>query len=206
MSIVPWVEKYRPRRIEDVVGNPDAKKAFIAWLNKWMKGSPSKKAALLYGPPGTGKTSLVHAAALQYGLELIEANASDVRTERALRERIFKATTETSLLGLRGKILLLDEVDGISPREDRGGLEAIIELIKISRYPIVLTANDPWDPKLRSLRDLCELIQFKKIGKREIKFILREICKKEGIECEESVISAIADSAQGDLRLSLIHI
>ncbi|HDD33595.1 MAG TPA: AAA family ATPase, partial [Thermofilaceae archaeon] len=99
---VPWVEKYRPRRIDDVVGNPKAKKAFVAWLNKWLAGRPDKKAALLYGPPGCGKTSLVHAAAIQLNLELVEANASDVRTSEALRRRIFRAATEGSLFRARG--------------------------------------------------------------------------------------------------------
>ena len=203
MPIIPWVEKYRPKRIEEVVGNPEAKKVFVAWLNKWMKGKPDKKAALLYGPSGTGKTSLVYAAASQYNLELIEANASDVRTEKALKECIFRAVSETSLLGLRGKIILLDEVDGLNPREDRGGLEAIIELIKVSRYPVVLTANDPWDPRLRSLRELCEMIEFRKIGKRDLKMVLRNICKKENIECDEAAISAIAENSQGDLRAAI---
>ncbi len=201
--IIPWVEKYRPKRIDELVGNPDAKKAFVAWLNKWMRGSPSKKAILLYGPPGTGKTSLVYAAAHQYDLELIEANASDVRTSQAIKRRIFRSVTETSLFGKRGKIILLDEVDGISPKEDRGGLQTILELIRVSRYPIVLTANDPWDPKLRPLRDLCFLVEFKKVGKRDIIKVLQHICKNENIECSYQVLSAIADNARGDLRAAI---
>jgi len=201
--IIPWVEKYRPKRIEEVVGNPNAKKAFVAWLNKWVRGNPTKKAILLYGPPGTGKTSLVYAASRQYDLELIEANASDVRTSQAIRRRIFRAVTEASLFGKRGKIILLDEVDGISPKEDRGGLQTILELIRETRYPIVLTANNPWDPKLRPLRDLCTLVEFKKIGKRDIIRVLQDICKREGIECNYQVLSALADNARGDLRAAI---
>ncbi|MCD6563212.1 MAG: replication factor C large subunit [Thermoproteales archaeon] len=201
--IIPWVEKYRPKRIDEVIGNPEAKKAFVAWLNKWMRGTPSKKALLMYGPPGIGKTSLVYAAAAQYDLELIEANASDVRTSQAIRRRIFRAVTETSLFGKRGKIILLDEVDGISPKEDRGGLQTILELIRISRFPVVLTANDPWDPKLRPLRDQCQLVEFRKIGKRDIIKVLQNICKNEKIECSYQVLSAIADNVRGDLRAAI---
>jgi len=134
---VPWVEKYRPARIQDVAGNDEAKKAFVAWLNKWLAGKPEKKAALLYGPPGTGKTSLVHAAARQYDLELLEANASDVRNSAALERRIWRALTESSLFGKRAKIVLLDEVDGINPREDAGGLAMILKFIENTRYPLV---------------------------------------------------------------------
>ena len=200
---VPWVEKYRPRRIDDVVGNPKAKKAFVAWLNKWLAGRPDKKAALLYGPPGCGKTSLVHAAAIQLNLELVEANASDVRTSETLRRRIFRAATEGSLFGARGKLILLDEVDGISPREDRGGLETILELIDVSYHPVVLTANDPWDPRLRVLRAKCTMIEFRKLGIRDITKVLREICRREGVECDYSVLRAIAGNCEGDLRAAI---
>ena len=203
MSIVPWTEKYRPKRIDEVVGNPEAKKAFVAWLNKWLAGRPEKKAALLYGPPGCGKTSLVHAAAHQLGLELIEANASDVRTSEALRRSVLRSATEGSLFGARGKIILLDEVDGVSPREDRGGLDMIMEIIKASQYPVVLTANDPWDPRLRQLRSMCKLIEFRKLGIRDVVRALREICRREGIECDYSVLRAIAGNCEGDLRAAI---
>jgi len=200
---IPWVEKYRPKRVEEVAGNPEAKKRFIAWLNSWVRGKPKKKACLFYGPPGTGKTSLAHAAAREYNLELIEANASDVRTSEALRAKVFRAATERSLFGYRGRLILLDEIDGISPREDRGGLETVKELINVSRYPVVLTANNPWDPRLRTLRELCEMIEFKKLGKRDIVRVLASICEREGIECSREVLSAIATRAKGDLRAAI---
>ena len=199
-----WVEKYRPKRIDDVVGNPEARKAFVAWLNQWLAGNPpEKKAILLYGPPGCGKTSLVHAASNQLGLELIEVNASDVRSSEALHRKVLRAATEGTLMGARGKIILLDEVDGVNPREDRGGLDAILEIIRASRYPVVLTANDPWDPKLRELRNYCEMIEFRKLGKREVMKVLSDICRREGIECDPAVIDAIAENSEGDLRAAI---
>ncbi|MCD6369789.1 MAG: replication factor C large subunit [Thermoproteales archaeon] len=200
---LPWVEKYRPKRIADVVGNPEAKNKFIAWLRTWLTGKPSKKAALLYGPPGTGKTTLVHAAANEYRLEVLEANASDVRTSEALRRRVMSAIREVSLLGYRGKIILLDEVDGINPAQDRGGLEMILRIIRESRHPIVLTANDPWDPRLRTLRQNVVLIEFKKIHQRDIIKVLDKICKQEGIEADARVLKEIARKAQGDLRAAI---
>lgn len=201
---IPWTEKYRPKTIDEVVGNPEAKKAFVAWLNAWLAGKPpEKRAALLYGPPGCGKTSLVHAAAKQLGLELVEANASDVRTSEALKRKVWRAATEGSLSSTRGKIILLDEVDGINPREDAGGLDTILEIVQVSRHPVVLTANDPWDPRLRELRNVCELIEFGKVGVRETVKVLSEICRKEGIECDPAVLKALAENSEGDLRAAI---
>lgn len=201
--LLPWVEKYRPKRIADVVGNEEAKKKYIAWLNTWVRGKPSRKAALLYGPPGCGKTSIVYATASEYNWELIEINASDVRSRDAIQTRVLPAIKTGSIYGYSGKIILIDEVDGVWTREETGGLDAIIELINETAYPVVLTANDPWDPKLRELRDVCELIEFKKVGKRDIVKVLESICSQEGITCDREVLSAIADNAKGDLRAAI---
>ena len=120
---LPWIIKYRPKKIAEVVDQDNAKRQFIPWIKAWIEGKkPEKKAALLYGPAGCGKTSLVEATAKELGLELIEMNASDFRTREAI-ERIAKvAATKYSLFGFRGKIILLDEIDGISAIADRGAV------------------------------------------------------------------------------------
>lgn len=203
MATYPWTEKYRPRRVADVVGNEEAKSTFISWLKSWFNDKPIKKAVLLYGPPGVGKTTLVHAAAHEYGLEVIEANASDVRTSQALKRSVLRAATEGSLTGYKGKIILMDEVDGIEPSADRGGLRTLLDLIEGTRVPVVLTANDPWDPKLRELRSKCLLMEFKPIHQRDIIKVLKKICDMEGIKADREVLREIARRAEGDLRAAI---
>ena len=200
---LPWIIKYRPRRVADVINQDQAKEKFLSWLREWLRGKiPNKKAALLYGPAGIGKTSLVEAAAHEYKLELIEMNASDFRRKTDI-ERVAKvAAMQTSLWG-RKRIILLDEVDGISGTADKGGLEALLDLINTTIHPVVLTANDPWDPKLRALRENSLVIGFNRLSERDIISGLRRICSLERISCDDESLRLIAKRSEGDLRSAI---
>ncbi|MEM2357282.1 MAG: AAA family ATPase, partial [Candidatus Bathyarchaeia archaeon] len=60
---IPWIIKYRPKHLNDVVNNEEAKEKLLKWIKSLEQGKNVKKAALLYGPPGTGKTVTVEALA-----------------------------------------------------------------------------------------------------------------------------------------------
>jgi len=199
---IPWIIKYRPKKIADVVNQDSAKKQFIQWLESWLKGKPLKKAALLYGPAGCGKTSLVEAAANEYRLEVVEMNASDFRRKQDI-ERIAKVAATMRSLFARGKIILLDEVDGISGTADRGAIDAILHLLEVTKYPVVMTANDPWDQKLKPLRDASLMIAFKRLSERDVILVLKRICQAERLECEDNALREIARRSEGDLRSAI---
>jgi len=199
---IPWIIKYRPKRVEEVVNQDSAKKQFMQWIASWSKGTPSKKAALLYGPAGCGKTSLVEAVARERGWELIEMNASDFRRKQDI-EKIAKIAATMRSLFSKGKIILLDEVDGINARADAGAIDAILYLLEVTRYPVVMTANDPWDQRLRPLRDASVLIAFKRLSERDVIAALKRICAAERIECEDTALREIARRSEGDLRSAI---
>lgn len=214
-----WVEKYRPRKIAEIVGNEEAKASFVDWLksNRWRK-----MPALLYGPPGVGKTALVHAAANEFNFEIIEMNASDTRTEKSISKIAGPATTLVALdkfsTETEGSLLFLDEVDGIFGREDRGGIGAIISIFKKegkkrkkrkgseiqeSQTPVVLAANDPDLKKIRPLRRVCHLIRFRKVRIPMIMALLQEICLREQIAAEFEALERIAKNSEGDVRSAI---
>jgi replication factor C large subunit len=194
-----FIIKYRPKSLKDFVDQKEALAKFLKWYRNWKPGS---KAALLYGRPGTGKTCLVEAFANDENLQLIQMNASDTRSKKQIEEVFGHASSVASFLK-KGRIFLIDEVDGIAGKEDVGGIKAIIEIIKKSRHPVVLTANDPYDPKLKVLREYCELIPFSEISVWDIEKKLKEICEKEGVDYDKEVLHQIAKRSEGDLRAAI---
>jgi len=201
---LPWAERYKPKTLQEIAGNYTAAEQLLNWIKARIEGRGAvKRAALLSGPPGTGKTLSVGIVARTLDLELIEMNASDFRTEELVDKMAGGATLQASLFGRSGKLVFFDEIDGISGREDRGGLGAILRIIKETRYPIVLAVNDPWDPRFRPLRDICEMIQFRRIRRPSVEVQLKRVARLANVTVEEALIERIAERTGGDLRAAI---
>ncbi|BAK54296.1 replication factor C large subunit [Sulfurisphaera tokodaii] len=198
-----WFLKYRPKTLNEVENEEDAKKELVEWIESWLKGKPNYKAVLLYGPPGVGKTTLAEALARDYKLELFEMNASDSRNLNDIRTMAERASITGTIFGIKGKLILLDEVDGLNARADAGAIDAILELINKTKYPIILTANDPWDPSLRPLRNAVKMIELKRLTKYPLKRILKKICEAEKITCEDEALDFIIEQSEGDARYAI---
>ena len=201
-----WVEKYRPKKIEDIVGNEEAKATFVEWLKSKRR---NKKAVLLYGPPGVGKTALVNSAAKEFGFSIIEMNASDTRSEKAINAVAKPATSYVALDNFstktqgKGNLLFLDEVDGIAGNEDRGGVGAIIKIVEEARAPVIMAANDPDIEKLRPLKKVCLLVRFQQIRIPLVMALLQKICLLEHVKAEFEAIERIAQNSRGDVRSAI---
>ncbi len=206
-----WTEKYRPSRLDDVVGNREAKIKLKKWANKWANGKPKKKAVILAGKPGVGKTSSALALAQQMGWESLEMNASDERNRDAIRDFVGRSAVDDTFSstgdftpykkGSR-KLLILDEADNIFGKEDYGGVREIAKTIKKTEQPMVLVVNDYYDLRRRSstLSNLCKKIDFEPVKKGEIIDLLNKICLKEDKKFDIGALKAIAERSQGDVR------
>ncbi|MBS7650480.1 MAG: replication factor C large subunit [Candidatus Bathyarchaeia archaeon] len=197
----PLTEKYRPKSLKEVTGNREAIQTLVNWLNTWNK-SAKNKAALLHGPSGSGKTVTVEAASSDMGFDLIEMNASDERTS-SLIEKIVCSAAEQATLTKGKRLILLDEVDGVDPSRDRGAVEAICSAIERTKWPIILTANNPWDSKLSPIRSKCLMIEFKRPSLREAIPYLKSICEKENLEVDDKALRFIVERNDGDMRAVL---
>ena len=193
-----WTEKYRPKNFEEIKGQEKV----IEEVKEFVENFPSnKKAILLGGPPGTGKTTIVHVFSKEFNWELFELNASDLRNKTKLLE-ILKPVLEQKSLEKEKKIILIDEVDGIS-EVDKGGITELIDLIENTNYPIIATANDLWKRKLAPLRKVTQIIEVKEVRESAIKNVLIEILKKENKFLKLEVINELTASSKGDLRAAI---
>lgn len=192
-----WTEKYKPKKISEIVGQDKVIKEVIRWLNEWKPG----KALLLTGPPGVGKTLIAETISREYGWLLIQLNASDERNAEAIEKQLTEATKEKPLF-YKGKLILIDEVDGITAN-DRGGVNAIIKIVKTSKFPVLLIANDPYSQKLQPLRAYAQIVKLSRIDTRTIEKRLKEICEKEGVKVEGNLLRDLARWSSGDLRSAI---
>ncbi len=190
-----WTERFRPKLPNAIIGNREQ-------VNSLKKFILEKKPTLIHGPAGTGKTSSVYALANELDYELLEINASDQRNKDKIIEIIGSSAKQMSLFN-KGKIILIDEVDGMAGNEDRGGISTLISLLNESKHSIVMTANDPYAQKLNELRKKCCLVEYKSIQVEEVFLALKVILDKEGILYEEDILRKLARKANGDLRAAI---
>ncbi|MBU0929602.1 MAG: replication factor C large subunit [Nanoarchaeota archaeon] len=188
-----FVDKYKPKSTKDILGQDIG-------LNQLRLNL--KKPVFIYGPPGTGKTATIHALANDMNYEIIELNASDFRNKDEIDSIVGNSIKQKSLFN-KGKIILVDELDGISGKEDRGGVQALLVLIQESTFPVIMVANDPWNSRFSQLRMKSKMIDFKKLNYLTIFNILTKICKSENIKISDKDLRELSIKSDGDVRAAI---
>ena len=132
-----FVEKYKPKTPQEMIGHKDQMSELGAWLTQFPK--VERRGVLITGPPGIGKTTMAHLVAAAIGYKVAEYNASDTRSITSLQ-----GLGERRLIK---EVVIMDEIDGLS---ERGSIGSIAALIKTSHVPIICIANDK-PPKLKPI-------------------------------------------------------
>jgi replication factor C large subunit len=185
----------RQLKTSDFVGNENSRKKIIEWLIKWSNGT---KPLLLVGPPGVGKTSFVHALCREFDIDLVELNASDTRNKNTLSQVIIPIFSNVSLTG-KNFLLFLDEIDGISNREDSGGLDFLIELFKEPSIRVVMAANKS-NEVIKKLSKVSKTVTFSPIPPRLLMLFLDRFLRIQNYSMKFDDRLDVVRNCSGDVR------
>ncbi|KAI9361124.1 replication factor RFC1 C terminal domain-containing protein [Pilaira anomala] len=223
-----WTEKYKPTRVQEILGNKETVKKIDEWLANWQKNyakgfegegddMSNWRSILLSGPPGIGKTTTASVVAKSNGYEPLEFNASDVRSKKVLEASISemmdnrtmteffqpasKNTKNIEPKMLQGKkvVLIMDEVDGMSGG-DRGGAAELASMIKKSKIPVICICNDSRSPKVAPLLKVCYEAKYRRTPAAQIRSRILSIAFKEKLNITPNAVDELVSSTHNDIR------
>ena len=190
---------------------------------KRVVAPPKVKALLIIGPPGTGKTTTCHLVAKVKGWMPLEFNASDSRSGAAIKTKILASTHQQSIHNFTSEnkdskqiqkknskqktqqkrtVLILDEIDGISNKDDHGGAGSIICLIQETLIPVLCICNNNIKA-ISSLKKYCTELKWEKPNSRLITGYILKILEKENIKVEFNSLTPLIESCKGDIRQAI---
>ena len=193
-----WSEKYRVKDVYQFIGNEPSRLEVLKWIKNWIKGT---KPILIMGPPGTGKTSFIISMANFFNYDIVELNASDFRNKANLESIVNPLLNNNSIFGKK-LLLFLDEVDGISGREDTGGLTFLISTLKDSNIPIIMAANSK-NPKIKELIKSTKLVEFSHLSSFASYLLLQIVLAKEHKFLDMDQKLKLIEKSNGDARTLL---
>ena len=197
---IPWTEKYRPNKFDDIVLDPTNKKIFLTMLkNKYFPN------LLLYGPPGTGKTTTVINLINEYQKSqnhvnkslVIHLNASDERGIDTIRNQIYQFVRTKNLFETGYKFVVLDEVDYMT----KNAQQALKYLLQVCSDNVKFCLICNYISKIElSLQHEFICVRFNQLPQPKIHEFIRDICTKEGLALTDKSINVIQNLYKSDIR------
>lgn len=206
-KLTPWVEKYRPRSVDDVAHQDEV----VAVLKKSLHGGDLPN-LLFYGPPGTGKTSTILAIARDlfgdmFRERILELNASDERGINVIRAKV-KSFSQLTASGTRPdgracppfRIIILDEADSMTSAAQAALRRTMEKGSKTTRFCLICNYVTRI---IEPITSRCAKFRFKPIIEAVLKERLEAICKAEVVSCEEKALREIIKISEGDMRKAI---
>nr|CDS23570.1 replication factor C subunit 5 [Echinococcus granulosus] len=200
-SDLPWIEKYRPESLNDLMGHELIINTIRRFLNQGKLPH-----LLLYGPPGTGKTSTILSVAKhlfgpkEFSSMVLELNASDDRGIGVVREQVLTFASTKTLFSGKFKLIILDEADAMT-KDAQNALRRIIE--KFSENARFCLICNYLSKITQAIQSRCTRFRFPPVQESHMMACLGEIAKKEGVQLTDDGKVAIHRFSSGDMRVAI---
>ncbi|CAM0137894.1 Subunit of heteropentameric Replication factor C (RF-C) [Umbelopsis sp. WA50703] len=197
---LPWVEKYRPEKLEDLVSHEDITSTIQTFID-----ANRLPHLLFYGPPGTGKTSTILACARRlYGFNyksmVLELNASDDRGIDVVREQIKNFASTRKIFSSGFKLIVLDEADAMTSAAQAALRRVIEKYTKNVRFCIICNYVSKIIPAIQSR---CTRFRFAPLEMDQVEARLNHIIEAENVNITKDGKDALLRLSNGDMRRAL---
>ncbi|KAJ1968979.1 Subunit of heteropentameric Replication factor C (RF-C) [Dispira parvispora] len=194
---LPWVEKYRPETLQDLV----CQDQITSTINKFIDENRLPH-VLFYGPPGTGKTSTILACAKKlygkhYKTMTLELNASDDRGIGVVREQIVNFASTREIFNLGFKLVILDEADAMTQAAQAALRRVIEKYTKNVRFCIICNYASKIIPAIQSR---CTRFRFAPLADEHVRKRLQYVADMEHVQLTPAGADAILHLSKGDMR------
>lgn len=205
-----WTEKYKPKRISDLLIDDDT----VADIDKWLL--THEDPLLFTGYPGTCKTETARVILNERNYQIKEINANDIKNNKSIKDVLTKSLNTQNIVNMfsvdRKKLaIIIDEIDTLIIGSDKSNLTELLQLISpakkkdsLIKSPIICICNETSDKKISDLKKFCKEIVFPKIGEEQLYEVMHKIMAGEKMELSENIQKICVMNSIGDIRRLVI--